>query len=168
MGNYNSYGSLKFVPELKEESFAKILRSNPLYKQPQQGQKPNNYKTLVDETWSDISKDVYAFTTPYKQLGFPEEGGVTAYFGRNLKKDDLKLVKEFLDHEKIDVLNTRAFKTEEGKYIITVGSIDTNRTKYNMLFKGKKFDIEYGEFSPYLKELNSYLEQAIPFTSNEN
>ena len=87
---------------------------------------------MVDETWSDISKDVYAFSKPYKQLGFPEDGGVTAYFGRNLKKDELKLVKEFLDHEGIDVLNKKKKKKEERKYIITVGSKDTNRTKYNM------------------------------------
>jgi len=47
---------------------------------------------------------------PYKQLGFPSEGGVTAYFGRNMGKNDLELVKEFLKSKNIDILNTRAFK----------------------------------------------------------
>jgi dipeptidyl-peptidase-3 len=56
------------------------------------------------------------------ELNFPEEGGVTGYFSRNMTKSDLALVKEFLDSKKIDVLNTRAFKKGE-KYIITVGSI---------------------------------------------
>ena len=55
-------------------------------------------------------------------MNFPEEGGVTGYFSRNMTKSDLALVKEFLDSKKIDVLNTRAFKNGE-KYIITVGSI---------------------------------------------
>lgn len=162
MGNYNSFGALKFVPELKEESFHKILKSNPLY------QKQEIYKKLVDETYTEISKDVYAFTKPYKQLGFPDDGGITAYFGRNMKKEDLNLVKEFLDFEEIDVLNTRAFKDDNGKITITVGSIDSSKSKYNVKFKNHNFDIAYGEFAPYLKELNMYLGKAIKYADNEN
>ena len=30
MGNYKSFGSRKFVPEINEETFEKILQSNPL------------------------------------------------------------------------------------------------------------------------------------------
>ena len=66
------------------------------------------------------------------------------------------MVKEFLDSQKIDVLNTRAFKKDE-RYIITVGSISKLGTKKEIEFKGKKFDINYGEFAPYLEECNYYL-----------
>jgi hypothetical protein len=37
--------------------------------------------------------------------------------------DDLKLVKEVLMKEKVDILNTRAFKQANGDIKITVGSI---------------------------------------------
>ena len=52
---------------------------------------------------------------------------MTAYFSRNITKEDLALVTEFLASEKIDILNTRAFKKEdnENHFIITVGSIET-------------------------------------------
>jgi hypothetical protein len=36
-------------------------------------------------------------TKGYTSLGFPSEGGVTGYFGRNMDKNDLKLVSDFLD-----------------------------------------------------------------------
>jgi hypothetical protein len=45
-----------------------------------------------------------------------------------MRKEDLNLVKEFLDEQKIDVLNTRVF-LENGRYIVTVGSIDTSKSK---------------------------------------
>ena len=61
---------------------------------------------------------------PYVQLGYPEEGGNTAYFGQNMNKDDLSLVKEFLDSKNISVLNTRAFKPQDNHFIVTIGSID--------------------------------------------
>jgi hypothetical protein len=53
-------------------------------------------------------------------------------------------------------LNTRAFKEGE-KFIITVGSIETKNTKRNIAFKGKTFDVEYGEFAPYLEGVVSNL-----------
>lgn len=84
-----------------------------------------------------------------------------------MAKDDFKIVKDFLDTNKIDVLNTRVFK-ENGKYIITVGSIDTSKSKKNVNFKEKVFDIEYGEFSGYLQMVVDNLEKAISFAANEN
>lgn len=61
---------------------------------------------------------------PYTQLNFPDEGGVTGYFSRNMNKEDLTQVKEVLQKEKVDILNTRAFKLDDGTILITVGSIE--------------------------------------------
>lgn len=65
--------------------------------------------------------------SPYKQQNFPEEGGITGYFGRNMTKVDLALVRDFLKEKDIDILNTRAFK-RDGKYLITVGSISSAKS----------------------------------------
>jgi hypothetical protein len=45
-----------------------------------------------------------------------------------MKKADLALVSQFLTSQKIDALNTRAFKKSDGSFVITVGSIDTKET----------------------------------------
>ena len=77
---------------------------------------------------------------PYTQLNFPDEGAVTGYFSRSMTKKDLALIKLFLAEHKIDVLTTRAFK-EDGKYVITVGSVSKEGSKTDIEFKGQKFNI---------------------------
>lgn len=79
---------------------------------------------------------------------------------------DLKLVKEVLMREKVDILNTRAFKHENGDIIITVGSIEHSTRK--VTHSDHNFEIKYGEFSSYLKDINYYLERALPYVANEN
>lgn len=77
----------------------------------------------------------------------------------------MTLVKEFLVDQKIDILITRAFK-EYGGYTITVGSVSSEKSK-QVEFKGNKFNIEYGEFSPFLAECNMYLNEALKYCANE-
>jgi hypothetical protein len=85
---------------------------------------------------------------PYTQLNFPHEGGVTGYFSTNMTELDLKLVKEVLMKEKVDILNTRAFKHDNGDITITVGSIEQSSRK--VTHSDRNFEIKYGEFSSYL------------------
>ena len=80
-----------------------------------------------------MEQELFSVGKPYTQLNFPHEGGVTGYFSRNMTKEDLALVKAFLDEQKIDVLNTRAFK-EGDKYVVTVGSIKTDGTRKGIDF----------------------------------
>jgi len=55
---------------------------------------------------------------------------------------------------------------ENGRYVVTVGSIDTSKSKKGIEFKGKIFDLQYGEFSEYLKMVVDNLEKAIPYAAN--
>ena len=68
-----------------------------------------------------------------------------------MTKDDLQLVKEFLVDQDIDILSTRVFKRDD-VFVVTVGSVDTAKSKDEIEFKEKKFKLEYGEFAPYLEE----------------
>jgi len=60
--------------------------------------------------YAQVEREIFALDKPFTQLNFPEEGGTTAYFSPNMKKEDLALVREFLKEKKIEPLNTRAFK----------------------------------------------------------
>lgn len=64
-------------------------------------------------------------------------------------------------------MNTRAFKQANGKITITVGSVSKELTRKEVEFKGVKFDINYGEFGPYLEEVNHYLADAQKYSANE-
>jgi hypothetical protein len=54
--------------------------------------------------------------------------------------------------------------------VISVGSIDESNTTRNIKSTDGKytFDVEYGEFSPYLTEVNKYLKGAEEHALNEN
>ena len=78
-----------------------------------------------------------------------------------MTKPDLALVEEFLNSEKINIINTRAFKRDPTHFIVSVGSVD--RPDRNVTFKNITFELQYGEFSPYLRKVNSYLEMAKSF-----
>jgi len=79
----------------------------------------------------------------------------------------LALVQDCLKQEKIDILNTRAFKEKDGSFTITVGSINTDKDRF-VDCKGSKFNIKYGEFAPYLEECNFYLKHALKYAANQN
>jgi len=128
--NYVSAGGSKFVPNLSKERFISILRSNPLHNDIK-----SDYREVLDELWPQVETEVFAYETPYKSISFPEHGGVTGYFSRNMTSEDLKLVKEFLMDQGISILNTRAFKFED-RIVITVGSISSDGSKSGIDFKG--------------------------------
>lgn len=68
----------------------------------------------------------------------------------------------------INPLNTRAFKREANHFIITVGSIDTNKSQKDINFEGNKFDLEYGEFEGYLKDAFTFIRMAAMHALNPN
>jgi len=163
MSNYFTFGNLKFAPECSMKAFKTILDSNPLH-----GDPDAFYTAVIDELYPQVEVEIFNLEKPFTSLNFPEQGGITAYFSRNMTKDDLKLVQEFLAHHKIDVLNTRVFKKDDGKFVLTVGSINKDKTRKDVDFKDRKFDINYGEFAPYLEEANYYLKKALNYVENEN
>ena len=160
MSNYHNFGDLKFIPDLSAETFTAILKSNPLY-----SDNDIFYKEAIDTLLPEVLDVIFKIEKPYTQLNFPEEGGITAYFSRNMTKTDLALVDKFAAAQGIDILNTRAFK-KDGKYILTVGSAKVESK--TMDFEGSSFEIQYGEFSPYMEETVMYLKEALKYVANEN
>ncbi len=79
--------------------------------------------------------------------------------------EDLKAVQDVLMKEKVNILNTRAFKQNDGEILITVGSIEHSTRKVE--HQGRTFEIRFGEFSSYLKDVNYYLERALEYCAND-
>lgn len=124
MSNYYSYGNAKFVPEFELEKFKAILFSNPLY----DNDLEPLYKEYLDRLWPLVEREIFTMEKPFASIGFPNEGGVSAYFSPQMTPSDLELIKEVFFDLKISPLNTRAFKIplDNGQYIleISIGSID--------------------------------------------
>lgn len=166
MGNYHSFGSMKFRPNMDENLFRTILMRHPLFLA--KNAKGHLYRKIVNEVYPQIKDELFDTKSPYKQLGYPEEGGTTSYWSNSMTKDDLAKVQGFMKHMNMSLLNTRAFKVHKGHYLITIGSIDTQDSRKDIEFKGDKFDLKFGEFSNYLKEVNMYLKKAMNYTNNDH
>jgi hypothetical protein len=93
--NYNNFGSKKFVPELLPDEFEAILMSNPLFKD--KTDKGSLYRRAFTEIFPKIKTEIFEYRKPFASLGYPEEHGITGYFSRNINKEDLALIKEFLE-----------------------------------------------------------------------
>jgi len=81
-----------------------------LYSHPNIARSENFLKHYLDKLLPQLEREIFSLEKPYTQLNFPDEGGVTAYFSRNITKEDLAVITVFLRHIKVDILNTRAFK----------------------------------------------------------
>ena len=157
---------MKFIPEISPEKFWAILHSHP-----KANQADSLIKHALDRFQDKVAVEVFAYDAPYTQINFPHEGGITAYFSRNMTQADLSLTQEFLLSPEavakgLDILNTRTFKKDENQFLLTVGSIATEQN-CTMEFQGKTFEVQFGEFASYLAEMNSYLQKALPYVAND-
>ena len=157
---------MKFIPEISPEKFWAILHSHP-----KANQADSLIKHALDRFQDKVAVEVFAYDAPYTQINFPHEGGITAYFSRNMTQADLNLTQEFLLSPEavakgLDILNTRTFKKDENQFLLTVGSISTEQN-CTMEFQGKTFEVQFGEFASYLAEMNSYLQKALPYVAND-
>lgn len=157
---------MKFKPAIDENKFRIILMRHPLYMA--KNKKGNLYRKIVNEVYPQIKDVMFDTKIPYKQLGYPDDGGTSAYLSYNMNKNDLKEIKSFMKAQNMSLLNTRAFKMSDKHYLITVGSIDNKHSKKNIKYNGNLFDIKFGEFGGYLKEVNMYLKKAMNYTANDH
>jgi dipeptidyl-peptidase III len=161
MSNYHSFGHMKFVPDLNGfETFTKILKSHPDY-----ANTSSQVRKTLDDLLPQVEREVFSLEKPYTQLNFPQEGGITGYFGRDLTSEDLKIVKEACVANNVDILNTRCFKEGEA-LVITIGSIQTGEKTVE--HKGREVRFRKGEFAPYLVRMNEYLAEAKKYATEGN
>jgi dipeptidyl-peptidase III len=92
--NYNNFGHKKFIPELEPADFEAIFKANSLWTE--KTVKGDLYRKCFNEIYPLIKTEIFAYEKPYAAIGFPEEGGITGYFSRNINKEDLKVIKAFL------------------------------------------------------------------------
>lgn len=164
-GNYKDFSDSKIIPNLSQDKFYHIIKSSEAY---------HKEKELINTLWELCGDDIYTLSVSNANLGYPEKG-VTTYLSSNITEEDMKVVNEFLKVNNIEAYNCRTFKyINEGKplYEIRFASIQEQKDPSFMSPKtpqidGTDFKITRGDYSPFLKALNSYLVLAKEHASNE-
>lgn len=153
--NYKSFGDEKFIPRLSSDDFEKIVRASG----------SNKAIELFDQSKNEIFS---VEPVARNLLGFPQEGHVSGYYTENVTNDDIKLVQEFLEKERVDPLNTRLFKDENGDFKLVVAAAQEEfEEKSHALDNGSKITISFTDFQQPLKKVAQAIHDAIPYTANE-
>ncbi|XP_022709014.1 dipeptidyl peptidase 3-like isoform X3 [Varroa jacobsoni] len=169
-GNYRGFGDTKFVPNVSIDKFTsvakEVLSSDEL---------PFFTKHCIEQ--------LYDYESRVRSLGFPP-ASITTYWSANCNENDAKFVTEFLNSKKVEVWNSRVFKTaantdgnDKDEYEIRFASkqlTDEPDTTAEQLighkeeYKGRMFKFTRGDYSELMPAIISNLKLAVNTSLNDN
>ena len=164
-GNFQSFGDSKFVPQCTPEKFKAIVRASTAYE---------TKKDVLEDILTRIERELYCEEEGMTMIGFPDNQGVTSYYSSNCTSADAKLMDDFCQSKKISPLNTRLFKSADGKsYNLRVCSqiSDVQKTPYIQKYQeenGITVDVTAADFSGFMTKVVENLEQAEKYAANAN
>ena len=107
---------------------------------------------------------MYTEEDPHQRIGFPDKNGVTSYYSSNVTSDDAKFIDEFCQREEISPLNTRLFKSADGKtFDLRIASHLNDATKMPYLKSysldnGITVNVTAGDFSKFMAKVTDNIE----------
>lgn len=158
-------GDSKIIPNLDVEQFDAIVKSSRAYKLETE---------KITELWSLCKEPIYNLTERTKCIGLNGKG-ITTYFSENCTEEDSNRITEWLKLKKICAYNTRALKTEDNgsvTYEIKLASSELGEKEGITLpseeYKGDKFVVTRGDYSPVMALISANLAQAKKHAANDN
>ena len=152
-GNY-TMNKKKFFPEFNNTNkeniqiFQNILSTSPKYKE-------------FESIWDIIKFIIFDKSDDSKNIDLEEKEGKNCYYLGGIKKEQIESADKFLSSKNISLLNTRLFYYDS-KVVTLIGSINEEQIDLDV-----KNTLLYGEFSPFLKKINEYLDKAKEYTTKE-
>ncbi|CUS24607.1 LAQU0S18e00100g1_1 [Lachancea quebecensis] len=170
LGNYKSFGDLKFVPRCSESFIMHLLELAGIDK----NTKPSN-KSCPYETWADVvAKGIFHVDEKCALLGFPSEGHHSSYYFGDVSPEDMRLLKdEVFGHLKILPENTRIKKLSSKRFEILVASNASENTlpEYPKspvnLSNGAEVAFVFGDHCREMKLIAGYLCKARDYAAND-
>ncbi|XP_013189468.2 dipeptidyl peptidase 3 isoform X2 [Amyelois transitella] len=165
-GNYKGFGDTKFIPNLPQESFEKIVKASKAYE---------NDTTHIMKLWQNTQNAIYSLEPRLTSLGLADKG-ITTYFSSNCTEADSNLVNDWMKAKRIEGYICRTFKTkaEDGLplYTIRLASVETTSkpplTMEKEKYKNAYFQVTRGDYSPLLRIVNDHLSKAKEYAANDN
>lgn len=153
LSNYKSFGDEKFIPRISREAFEKIVKGSGSAK-------------AVELLQRNVDEIYKVDNEPYNLIGFPDDGHQSGYYSKNITKEDIKMAQAFLQKHKLDPLNTRLFKEEDGNYQLLVAAANGEKTSTYTLENGKTIKVEYRDFASSMSKIAESILAASSFAAN--
>lgn len=170
LGNYRSFGDLKFVPQCDKQYFYGLLELASLDASARPDTKSCPYATYTEL----VEQGVYHVDDKCALLGFPSEGHRSSYYFGNVTPDDMALLKkDVFGAYKILPENTRIKKLSDGRFEILVASAAVHNdqlqeypTETITLSNGAQATFKFGDHSREMEMVAKYLRQAKEHAAN--
>ncbi len=155
LGNFKSFGDVKFIPGISIENFEKIASIDEKSK----------------ELFNNVKEAIYSIEPAASTLlGYSELGHVTSYYKGSITKDEIEKIHKESVSRGILPENTRIFKTEDGKFDLLIASGDKTSDAY----PDSSFEVEtvgtvnvvYGDSYKEFTHIANELESAIKYAGN--
>jgi len=155
-GNYYSFGHLKIIPILSSYKFEEILKLSPKY---------NSFS----EIWNGIKSLLYKDLSSLPKISskYTDPNIVGTYYLNGITLDEIKKVDELLTKKNILLVNTRLQKINDNAYEVLIASIEEKEEKLEFPNENITIILKYGDFKDYLILINSYLQKAKLYASND-
>lgn len=143
------------MPELTPEKFKAIVKASKAYK---------THTSVIDEILTRTEREIFVEEEPLKHIAFPDNNGQTSYYSSNCTSKDAAFIDEFCQKNGISPLNTRLFKSQDGKsYNLRVCSkiADSEKTPYLKKYEladGITVDVTAADFNTFMERVVESLE----------
>jgi len=148
-GNYTTQFRKKFIPTLSLEDFENILQLSDNF---------NDIKSI----WEIVKYIIYDNTENVMNINLEERNGKNCFYLGGIKEDQIRKADEILENNNISLQNTRLFMLNSSKIVALIGSVEEKQETLN-----DEIILLYGEYSSFLKRVNTYLEEAKKYTSKD-
>ncbi|ODV84671.1 hypothetical protein CANARDRAFT_8252 [[Candida] arabinofermentans NRRL YB-2248] len=162
LGNYKSFGDVKFIPRISEGDFETLV------------------EFVNDETslqlFEQVKDIIYAVDDKNAILGWADKGHVTGYYLNAVSMEEAKAVNTALASKNIMPENTRVEKKSDTEFVVYVASaFKENRTSYypesigfELNGKPASLSFKFGDHSEEFTKIVENLIEAKKYTANEN
>ncbi|CDK27663.1 unnamed protein product [Kuraishia capsulata CBS 1993] len=164
LGNYKSFGDVKFVPRLSKGDFETLVELT-------------NDETCL-QLFEEVKDQLYEIDESKALLGWKDSGHVSAYYpGSGILRKDIELINSAMAKLGLMPENSRIEKKHDGQHILKVASADVaNVTGYypdefpvedesgKVLFK---VIVEFGDHKREFAKIAEHLTLAKKFVANE-
>lgn len=162
LGNFKSFGDVKFVPRLEPTSFKAIVAKEP----------------SAARLFASVEKAVYS-TEPSAAnlLGYPEKGHVSTYYSPNVTQAEIEAIQTVLADKNILPENTRLIKKEEKNFQLLIASANAFAdTKADDTLPSEAvvlpnnlgtLEFVYGDHQKEFAAITAEFEEALKYVAND-